>query len=167
MIKISRMGDYAIVLLSDMGRIYNLDPEQSSTKRTLSNETSLPQATVGKLLKALAASGLLTSQQGRHGGYRLARHPELITLAEIIEAVDGPIAMTNCFREDQDCDMEESCSIRPHWRQINDAVRRVLSTTTLADLNAPVNQVPRWYKARPGANGPGLSTEQKLETQSS
>jgi len=168
MIKISRMGDYAIVLLTGMGRIYDRDPDTSSTARSLSSETGLPQATVGKLLKALATANLLTSQQGRHGGYRLARQPARITLAEIIEAVDGPIAMTNCFREDQDCEMEDNCSIRPHWRVINDAIRQVLDATTLADLNAPVNQVPLWYTARPDTNSrPTASSKQKLETRSS
>ena len=167
MLKISRMGDYAIVLLTAMSRACTAKPDRNCNARDLAVETGLGQPTVGKLLKTLASADLLVSQQGRHGGYHLARDPEQITLAQIIEAVDGPIAMTDCFRPDHDCGMEDSCTIRPHWQMINASVRRLLDATTLADLIMPVGQVPVWYSARPESTGTHKASELRLETKSS
>ncbi|MBD3816671.1 MAG: SUF system Fe-S cluster assembly regulator, partial [Halothiobacillus sp.] len=115
MLKISRMSDYAIVLLTAMART----EAAQSTARVLAVDTGLTLPTVGKLLKMLSAGGLLLSQQGRNGGYRLARAANEISLANIIEAIDGPIALTECFTVDHDCDREANCGLRPHWQAIN------------------------------------------------
>ncbi|HUX81203.1 MAG TPA: SUF system Fe-S cluster assembly regulator [Halothiobacillus sp.] len=142
MLKISRMSDYAIVLLTTLAR----GKAPQSNARALAEQTGLSQPTVGKLLKTLTACGLLNSQQGRHGGYRLARPTESISIADIIEAIDGPIAMTECFSADHDCEREANCSVRPHWNTINRGVRELLTETTLATLSEPVHQVPVWFK---------------------
>ncbi|ANJ66329.1 SUF system Fe-S cluster assembly regulator [Halothiobacillus diazotrophicus] len=142
MLKISRMSDYAIVLLTTLAR----GETPQSNARALAERTGLSQPTVGKLLKTLTASGLLTSQQGRHGGYRLARAADEISIADIVEAIDGPIAMTECYTADHDCEREANCSVRPHWNTINRGVRELLTGTTLATLSEPVHQVPIWFK---------------------
>jgi FeS assembly SUF system regulator len=169
MLKISRMGDYAIVLLTAMSQACSARPDGQCNARMLADETGLGQPTVGKFLKVLAAARLLNSQQGRRGGYHLARAPERITLAEIIEAVDGPIAMTDCFRDDHECGMEDNCTIRPHWKLINASVRQLLDATTLADLITPINQdqVPVWYSARPDATGNVHAADRRLERKTS
>lgn len=145
MLKISRMSDYAIVLLTAMART---DATQY-TARVLADDTGLTLPTVGKLLKMLSAGGLLLSQQGRNGGYRLARTASEISLADIIEAIDGPIAMTECFTVDHDCDREANCGLRPHWQAINQSVRQLLDSTSLAALIEPIPQVPVWFNRRP------------------
>lgn len=145
MLKISRMSDYAIVLLAAMART---DATQC-TARVLADDTGLTLPTVGKLLKTLSAGGLLLSQQGRNGGYRLARTAHEISLADIIEAIDGPIAMTECFTVDHDCDREANCGLRPHWQAINQSVRQLLDSTSLAALIEPAPQVPIWFERRP------------------
>lgn len=145
MLKISRMSDYAIVLLTVMART---DAKQY-TARILADDSGLTLPTVGKLLKMLSAGGLLHSQQGRNGGYRLARPANEISLADIIEVIDGPIAMTECFTVDHDCDREANCELRPHWQAINQSVRQLLGNTSLAALIEPVQQVPVWFNRRP------------------
>lgn len=145
MLKISRMNDYAIVLLTAMVRA---DTAQY-TARALADHTGLALPTVGKLLKTLSAGGLLLSQQGRNGGYRLARRADEISLADIIEAVDGPIAMTECFTVDHECDREAYCGLRPHWKAINQGVRQLLNGISLAALIEPAPQLPVWFDHRP------------------
>lgn len=145
MLKISRMSDYAIVLLTAMAKT---DATQY-TARVLADDTGLTLPTVGKLLKMLSAGGLLLSQQGRNGGYRFARAANEISLANIIESIDGPIALTECFTVDHDCDREANCSLRPHWQAINQGVRQLLDSTSLAKLIEPVPQVPVWFNRRP------------------
>ncbi|MGC9457463.1 MAG: SUF system Fe-S cluster assembly regulator [Halothiobacillaceae bacterium] len=142
MLRISRMSDYSIVLLTDLA----CQSGQPVTARELAGRTGLGLATVGKLLKSLAQQGLLESIQGRHGGYRLAHEPGEISLAQIIEAVDGPIAMTDCDRTDADCDRQSSCTTRAHWQVINQAIRRLLTRTSLADMCRAPEFVPVWHE---------------------
>ncbi|MFP4272584.1 MAG: SUF system Fe-S cluster assembly regulator [Halothiobacillaceae bacterium] len=141
MLRISRMSDYSIVLLTTLAT----QDDRPETARALAARTGLGLATVGKLLKALAQQGLLESIQGRHGGYRLARAAEQISLAQIIEAVDGPIAVTDCDRTDADCDRQSSCNTRAHWQLINQAIRQMLTRTTLADMCRAPEAVPVWH----------------------
>jgi FeS assembly SUF system regulator len=145
MLKISRMSDYAIVLLTAMAR----ENATQYTARALAYDTGLTLPTVGKLLKMLSTGGLLLSQQGRNGGYRLAQPAKDTSLADIIEAIDGPIAMTECFTTDHDCEREASCGLRPHWQAINQSLRKLLGSTSLADLIEPAPQVPVWFNSRP------------------
>jgi Rrf2 family protein len=91
--------------------------------------------TVSKLLAALARAGVLVSQRGAKGGYRLARAPEAITAADIVSAVDGPIALTVCIEHGSGaCDVESLCPTRSGWRRINDAVRDAMKSVSLAEL---------------------------------
>ncbi|KTG17744.1 MULTISPECIES: SUF system Fe-S cluster assembly regulator [unclassified Guyparkeria] len=158
MLKISRLSDYAIVLLTALAGDPRDEPSaQRANARALAKRTGINMPTVGKLLKLLNGEGIVQSRQGRSGGYFLARPAAEITLAEIIEAIDGPIAMTDCFRPDHDCAMQGDCAVRPHWEAINRGVHALLDATTLAEMTQPVStdtpatQVPVWYeRARSG-----------------
>ena len=154
MLKISRMSDYAIVLLTALAR----DETAQCNARALAETTGLTLPSVGKLLKTLTAQGLLISQQGRKGGYRLARSTHAISLAHIVEAIDGPIAMTDCFDASHDCGLELNCAVRPHWRAINQGLHALLDDITLARLTQPappepVLAVPVWFSKPRASSG--------------
>lgn len=100
--------------------------------------TAIPPPTVAKLMGTLARAGLLTASRGVAGGFTLSRAPAAISVAEVVEAVDGPIALTSCAGNDvTDCAMEGLCAIRGHWPPINQAVRGALAAVSLADLVKP------------------------------
>jgi Rrf2 family protein len=104
----------------------------------LAATTGLPAPTVSKLLAAMARAGVLVSHRGAKGGYRLARPPESITAADIVCAVDGPIALTLCIEHGAGaCDVESLCPTRRGWRRINDAVRLAMQSVSLSELAFP------------------------------
>ena len=133
MLTLSKLSDYAIVLASCLCT----HDACTASAQTLARETAIPLPTVVKLLKLLTAGGTLRSIQGRRGGYRLQRAPSEVPLTEIIEAVDGPIALTECNRETGDCRIQNRCRVHKHWLTINGALRQTLTSISLADLNGP------------------------------
>ena len=135
MIRISKLTDYGIVLLTYLAR----NPGSATyTARDLATESGLPLPTVGKLLKALSRGSFLESERGINGGYRLAKPPEKITISEIITVLEGPISLTECAGSHEVCDLEHACPARSNWRKINDVVRKALSDLTLADMSHPL-----------------------------
>ena len=131
MIRLSRLADYGVVLACQMA----VRGDRCHNAFDLAAATGLPAPTVSKLLAALARAGVLVSQRGAKGGYRLARAPEAITAADIVSAVDGPIALTVCIEHgDGVCDVESLCPTRSGWRRINDAVRDAMKSVSLAEL---------------------------------
>ncbi len=104
--------------------------------------TRLPQATVAKLLKALAHAGLVTATRGAAGGYRLARPAGAISVAEVVAAIDGDIGMTQCSVHVEDCERTTYCPTRPHWAAINRAVGAALVAVTLNDMISPFAFLP-------------------------
>lgn len=139
MIRITKMTDYGILLLSR----FAMGPElRTQTVRDLATGAHLPEPTVGKLLKALTRSGLLVSTRGVKGGYRLARRAHEITVAQIISAIDGPIAITDCSTSDDlhpsRCELEGRCPVQTNWQKINLAIRDSLERITLADMAGPM-----------------------------
>lgn len=136
MVRLSKLTDYGLVLMS---RLAQRDRPSYRTARDLALELQLPVPTVSKLLKELLQSGLLVSQRGIRGGYSLAREPREIGLAEIITALEGPIALTECSTDVTGlCQLETCCSIRKNQRIISQAVRSVLEKLTLSDLIQPL-----------------------------
>lgn len=135
MIRLSRLADYGIVILTRLAR----ERGRPMAASTLAADTAVAPAMTGKILKLLARAELLVSQRGAHGGYALARAPEAITVAEIIEALDGPIALTSCVDPaSTDCGLEPLCPARANWRRINRAIREALAGITLAEMAAAV-----------------------------
>jgi FeS assembly SUF system regulator len=130
--RLSSLTDYAVVMLSAAAR-------HSSAARLsagmLAEETGVPLATAQKLMGRLAGAGLLTSARGTGGGFRLAREAQAISLADIVEAVEGPIAMAACVEDGRhDCALEGSCRVQPHWPAVNIAVKGALGGVSLATL---------------------------------
>ncbi len=141
MIKITREADYAIVLMTSLAARAD-DAAQSAA--ALSKACRLPLPMAGKILKTLSQSGLLRSQRGARGGYTLARQAQTISVADIVEAVDGPIALTDCSVDaaDSGCAYQAHCGVSGHWNRISLAVREALQNVTLADMQNDLAAVP-------------------------
>jgi len=130
--RLSNLSDYAIVMLSAAARAGSV----SVSAAMLAEETGVPLPTAQKLMGRLAIAGLLRSTRGSGGGFRLTRDPSQISLADIVEAVEGPIAMTSCVDEARhDCALETACKVRPHWGAVNTAVKGALGGVSLASLS--------------------------------
>ena len=133
MLRISKLTDYAVVIATHLAAC-----PQAHNVRDLALETRIPQPTVSKVLKRLARHGLVVSQRGVHGGYRLARAADAINVAEVIAALEGPIAVTECSNHVlRGCEYEGGCGVQAHWQRINTAVHDALSGITLADMARP------------------------------
>ena len=131
MIRMSRLTDYGVVLMSYMA----VHPERLHNAAELAVGARLPLPTVGKLLRVLARRDLLVSHRGVKGGYSLAQPPEDISIADIIRALEGPIALTVCTTAPaRKCEYEPRCPVRTSWQKINRAVRQALEGITLADM---------------------------------
>ncbi|MGK6320809.1 SUF system Fe-S cluster assembly regulator [Sphingomonas sp. DT-204] len=137
--RLTAQADYAVVMMSAAARHCGLSGRLNAT--LLADETGLPLPTVQKLVSRLSAAGLIESARGTGGGFRLARPPATISLADIIEAIEGPIAMTACVDNGRhDCCIEENCRVKPHWNAVNGAVRGALAGVTLASLATPCSR---------------------------
>lgn len=133
MIRISKLADYAVVILAEMAR----DPAVLSAT-ALAAATELSEATVAKVLKTLASKEILTATRGAAGGYALARAANQITMQQIIEAMDGPIGIVDCTQEIRtDCQLTDSCKMKSNWALVNDTIRASLAHITLADMMLP------------------------------
>jgi len=136
MIRLGKLTDYGLVLMSQMAR---RPQSELHTARDLAERCRLPLPTVSKLLKSLLQGGLLASHRGTKGGYSLARDPRLISVADIISALEGPLALTECNMEVAGlCDLEPSCPIKDNQRLINQVVRGALQKVMLWDLIRPM-----------------------------
>jgi FeS assembly SUF system regulator len=134
MIRITKQTDYGVVLLTQMAA----QPERQYAAPELAAEAHLPLPMVSKILKLLTREGVLESHRGVKGGYCLARDPQAISMAEIIAALEGKIAITECIDEVGDCVHERLCPVRSNWHRINEAVLTALSGITLAEMVHPL-----------------------------
>ena len=136
MIRLSKLTDYGLVLMSQMAR---RPLTELHTARDLAAQCKLPLPTVSKLLKTLLQNRLLASHRGIKGGYSLGREPQQISVAEIISAMEGPLALTECSSDVVGlCDLEPSCPIKSNQRVINQVVRGALERVMLSDLIRPM-----------------------------
>ena len=136
--RLSSLADYAVVLMTAAARHCGGAGRLNAT--VLAEQTGVPLPTAQKLVSRLSAAGLLESARGTGGGFRLSRPPSAISLAEVIEAVEGPIALTTCVDDVRhDCALDEHCQVKPHWSVVNTAVRGALASVSLSQLSqAPV-----------------------------
>jgi FeS assembly SUF system regulator len=135
LLRITRLTDYGIVLMT---RLATDRTRSVHAARDLAAESRIPLPTVAKILKALAHVGLLTSHRGASGGFSLAKDPARISVAEVIESLEGPIAMTECLGEEQGaCGIEQGCPARSNWDRINRVVRQALVGLTLEEMARP------------------------------
>jgi FeS assembly SUF system regulator len=154
MFRLNRLTDYAVVVMAQMSHSH----APVRTAPQISDDTGVPLPTVAKLLNSLARDGLITSHRGAMGGYSLAREPERITVAEIIQALEGPIALTACVDgAPGHCESQSLCPMRGNWDKVNRAIRGALEGVTLADMamGFPLPLPPRpQSQARGEAAGP-------------
>ena len=140
MVRLGKLTDYGLVLMTCIARS---EGAPLRTARELAQESRLPLSTVSKLLKELLQSGLLVSHRGIRGGYVLARPPQEISVLEIIAAMEGPMALTECSTEVSGlCNLESGCPIKSNQQIINQAIRGVLEKVTLFDLAHPLQLTP-------------------------
>lgn len=149
MLRLSKMTDYAVVV---MGRLASRpDARQSAVE--IARATGIPAATVSQVLKTLGAFNLVAGARGPRGGYVLARRPSAISVAEIVTALDGPVAITACVEgADDPCSVSSMCLLKGSWDAVNTAIEAALTSVTLEDMLAPLFQFdppPVVEEARP------------------
>lgn len=133
MLRVTKLTDYATVVLTVLAA--QSDAVLSASE--LAERAGLEPPTVSKLLKPLAQAGLVEGFRGANGGYRLAHPADAITLFDVVEAMEGPLGMTECSVHEGNCGIEEHCGIRANWRRINDVVADALRAVTLAQMLQP------------------------------
>jgi FeS assembly SUF system regulator len=138
MLRMSKLTDYGTMVLAQLAA----NDDGLSTAGAVADATHLGQPTVSKLLKSLVHAGLVVSARGVQGGYALARPAELISAAEIIDALEGPVAITECSSANSVCDLESYCRVGMAWRRINQSIRMALQQVSLADLQQRTEPLP-------------------------
>lgn len=138
MLRLSKMTDYGALVLAQMAR----RPDAVHTAAELADATRLAAPTASKLLKLLTKGGLLASQRGSHGGYTFARPPAKISAADIIDAIEGGMGITECAGDHSQCGIEAHCEVGSAWQRINLAIRDALKSVTLEQLAEPQTLVP-------------------------
>ena len=147
MLRLSRLADYAVVVMLRLG-----SGGAVQTCTGIAAATRFPEPTVAKVLKMLAVAGLVSSQRGARGGYRMARSLETTSIADVITAVDGPIALTACVEGAASaCEVSGMCALHGHWDHVNQSIRGALAAISLADLQAAPARVHTSAEAAPTA----------------
>jgi FeS assembly SUF system regulator len=135
MLRMGKLTDYGIVLMSYLAT----NRLEQHSAHAIADAVKVPLPTVRKVLKSLSHGGLLQSERGVTGGYSLSRVPEQISVAEIITALEGPIALTECVSNESHCEQETHCAVQTNWTRINNAVFHALDEVKLSDMLAPQN----------------------------
>ena len=138
MLRISKLTDYGTVVLAHLAK----EPGRVCSAADVAQATGIAVPTVSKLLKSLARAELVTSRRGANGGYQLARDPRDISAASVIDALEGPVSITECSATDSHCDYEKVCDVGSAWQRINIAIRRALEDISLTDLQVANSPVP-------------------------
>lgn len=133
MLRVSKLTDYATVVMTGLAAA----GDGVLSAQVLAERAHLEAPTVSKLLKQLAQAGLVVSTRGINGGYRLARPPREISIADIVVAIEGPIGMTECSVQAGACGHEPHCGVRVNWQRINQAIATALAEVSLADMLKP------------------------------
>lgn len=140
MLRMSKMTDYGTVVLANLAK----DRDELISAADVATSTGIAPPTVSKLLKALSRAGLVVATRGARGGYQLARAPRDISAAEVIDALEGPVSITECSASDSQCDYESSCNVGSAWQRINVAIRHALQEVTLEDLLRSTSRPPKF-----------------------
>ncbi len=133
MLRITKLTDYAIVLMVRLAR----EPSRRFSAAQLADELGVPLPTVSKLLKRLLQAELLVSVRGAGGGYSLVHAPSAVSVADVVSAIEGPVALTECALGKGNCSLERNCATRANWQIISRAVRVALEAVSLADMAMP------------------------------
>lgn len=133
MLKVSKLTDYGTLVMGCLAQ----QPQSVLKANEVAELTGISLPTVSKLLKLLMRADLLMSLRGNHGGYRLKRDPQQISVGQIIRAIEGPLGLTECSVEEGLCDQESSCTVRINWQRVNQLVLGALETMSLAEFILP------------------------------
>lgn len=151
MLKLTKKADYGLIALRHLALLANRDvanrnaangPKGSAPAKDIAEAYGIPLPLLSKVLQKLARAGLLASEQGTNGGYRLARNAEEISALEAIRTIDGPIILTQCFTEHTGCDQSQLCPVREPLRKVHEGILGLLANITLADLSSDEMPVP-------------------------
>ena len=153
MLRISKLTDYGTVLLAHLAA----NPNAVCSAADVASATGIALPTTSKLLKTLARADLVASTRGANGGYQLARQASDISAADIIDALEGPVSITECSASDSHCDIEDACAVGATWQRINVAIRKALHEVSLVDLVRTNSSVPRFRFA-----GMPITIEKKI-----
>jgi Rrf2 family protein len=142
MLKLTKKADYGLIALRHLAVARNA--RASASAKDISEAYRIPLPLLSKVLQKLARAGLLVSEQGTNGGYRLSRAPQEITALEVIRTLDGPIILTHCFTEHdgQECAQSELCPVREPLRKVHEGILRLLSGIRISDLSQEDMQIP-------------------------
>lgn len=132
MLRISKLADYAALIMSQLAK----ESKKLSSASFLAEKLHLSLPVVSKILKILCQAGLISSVRGAGGGYRLARLPEKITLADVVSAIEGDFAITECCSSRGTCALDATCGTKNNWKGINTVIYTALSKLTIMDLVA-------------------------------
>jgi len=139
MLKITKHCDYGVLIMAELASI---GVGRRESARTIAERTKVPPPMASKILKQLVSTDLVDSKRGAHGGYALVRPPQNITVKELLDALDGPVALTECSGPGAcECGIEEDCTTRPMWRTINRRVGELLNNITLAEMLGPMPDI--------------------------
>ncbi len=151
MLRISRLTDYGTMVLAELAAH---QPALCSAGQ-LSEATRIGHPTVSKLLQSLARAGLVTAERGSQGGYTLSRPAEQISAADILDALEGPLSITECSSSEGHCDFATWCHVSAAWQRINESIRTALGAVSLADLCGDESLAPAGAKQQPGSRAAG------------
>ncbi|TAK72845.1 MAG: SUF system Fe-S cluster assembly regulator [Gammaproteobacteria bacterium] len=135
MLRIGKLTDYAMLILSQMAK----EPHVVLSATSLADKLHLMPPTVSKVLKILSDGGLVSSVRGAEGGYHLAREAATITVSDVITAMEGQVAMTECCESPGLCGIDTLCTMRENWLKINSLISSLLRGLTIADLLKPLS----------------------------
>lgn len=137
MLKLTKKADYALIALKHLATA-----SPAASAKDIADTYHIPLALLSKILQKLAREGLLHSEQGTRGGYRLARDPHEITALEAIRTIDGPIILTHCFTDHAECDQSDRCNVREPLRKVHEGILTLLASISIADLSRPDMPIP-------------------------
>src|SRR5713226_8807738 len=137
MLKLTKKADYGLIALRPIAVAH-----KGASAKDIAEAYRIPLPLLSKILQKLARTGLLISEQGTHGGYRLARDPHEITALEVIRTIDGPIILTHCFTEHAECDQSDLCPVREPLRKVHEGILRLLSSISIKDMSQEDMPIP-------------------------
>lgn len=135
MLRIGKLADYALLIVDCLAK----EAGQLTTE-AIATRIHVPLPTVRKLLKLLIDAEILRSQRGVHGGYRLARSAEQISVADVLQAVEGPPGLTQCAQDEEGCDLAADCELKDNWHFISDIIQGQLERITIADMGSNMRE---------------------------
>ena len=142
MLRLSKKADYALMAMKHLALRTDRVSQGSSSAREIAEQYDIPIELMAKVLQRLVRHGLLSSHQGTRGGYQLARTPAQISVADVIQAVDGPVTVTACSTEEGTCEQFAKCNVRdPLWR-VRERILSALGECTIAELAAEGSPSP-------------------------